>query len=292
MHHLFIRKTLAKSLLRLLVALFLGWGGASRLEAAISASSLAIVGYDDHADSFTFVALGALSAGEEIYFTNNGWSNSLGRFNGADASQGAGNESLIKLTLTQNVAKGSVITSGANSAAWQWTNSGIIPGQVGGAAEFGDLMINYESDQIYAFQALTGNPLLNPTNFIYALHFGSMDYPEFSDSEDELTGALPPGLSTAAKTAFAHTSFLFHGDADGNHSAWGLDMSAPAVAALQSSGGTRTQWLEVIADSGNWGAGQPTTSFHVTPEPSRAVFLLAGLCGLTLRRKSVLIMEK
>jgi hypothetical protein len=260
------------------------WG--MRLEAAVTASSLAFVGYDDFHDSFSLLALTPLSAGETIYFTNNGWSSTQGKFNGADASQGAGNESLIKLTLTQNVAKGTVIYSGADAAAWQWTKSGVIPGQIGGAALFSDLAIDYESDQIYAFQGSASNPLLNPTSFIYALHFGSIDYPFFSDSEDSLTGDIPPGLSLGAKNAFAHTNLTFHGDADGNHSAWGLNPSAPAVAALQTSGGTKDLWLAVIADSSNWSAGQPSLSaFNVTPEPSRAVLALLGFQACLIRRK-------
>ena len=269
----------------LLILLF-GVGGGKRLEAAVTASSLAIVGYDDFHDSFSMLALTPLSAGETIYFTNNGWSSTLGKFNGADASQGAGNESLIKLTLTQNVAKGTVIFSGTDGAGWAWTKSGVIPGQIGGSAVFSDLSLDYESDQIYAFQGTAANPLLNPTSFIYALHFGSIDYPFFSDSEDTLTGDIPPGLSLGAKNAFAHTNLTFHGDADGNHSAWGLNPSAPAVAALQTSGGTQAQWLAVIADSSNWDEGLPgLTSFNVTPEPSRSLLALGGLLAVLNRRK-------
>ncbi len=279
-------KSLLKAMPWILLTLILWVGGAKRLEAAVTASSLAIVGYDDFQDSFTMVTLATISAGETIYFTNNGWSSTQGRFNGSDASQGAGNESLIKLTLTQNVAKGSVIYSGADDAGWQWTKSGVIPGQIGGAAVFSDLALDWDSDQIYAFQGSASNPLLNPTSFIYALHFGSIDYPFFSDSEDTLTGDIPPGLSLGAKSAFAHTNLTFHGDADGHHSAWGLNPTAPAVAALQLSGGTKAQWLEVIADSSNWAEGQPSlSSFHVTPEPSRSLMALWGVHLCLNRRK-------
>lgn len=267
------------------LVLFFGVGRGMRLEAAVTASSLAIVGYDDFHDSFTVVTLDPLHAGETIYFTNNGWSSTQGKFNGADATQGAGNESLIKLTLAHDVAKGSVIFSGSDTANWQWTKSGLIPGQVDGFAEFSDLAIDYESDQIYAFQGPANNPLLNPTNFIYALHFGSVDYPGFSDSEDALTGDIPPGLTLGTHTAFAHTNFGFHGDADGNHSAWGLNFADPDVAALQAAGGHREQWLALIADSSNWGSGQPTVeTFHVMPEPSRALLSILGLAIVLGRR--------
>ncbi len=279
-------KSLAKHCLGLLFLLLFTAAGLERSSAAVTAASLAIIGYDDYQDSFTALALNHMNAGEVIYFTNNGWSSTQGKFNGADATQGAGNESLIKLTLTQSIEKGTVISSVVTGAAWEWTRSGLIPGQIDGFAEFSDLAIDYESDQIYAFQAGSDNPLLNPTSFIYALHFGSLDYPFFSDSEDTLTGDIPPGLSLVAKNAFAHANLGFHGDADGNHSAWGLNPTAPAVAALQSDGGTAVDWLAVIANSSNWTEGQPSLSaFNVTPEPSRSLLLLLGLQACLGRRR-------
>ncbi|MGV3660985.1 MAG: hypothetical protein ACO1TE_12425 [Prosthecobacter sp.] len=250
------------------------------------ATDLAIVGYDDYRDSFSVMALNTLAAGEVIYFTNNGWSSSLGAFNGADPAQGAGNESLIKLTLNQTISPGSVITSSTTSSAWTWTNSGVIPGQVDGAAVFSDLAFNYESDQIYAFQGLSDNPLLNPTSFIYAMHFGSVDYPGFFDVQDEMTGDLLPGLSEAAKTAFAHTRLDFHGDADGNHSAWGLNMDAAEIQRLLASGGTNAEWLDAIANSDNWGPIFSETSS--APEPGKTVFLLLGaVAGACRRRRTI-----
>ncbi|WP_395744444.1 PEP-CTERM sorting domain-containing protein [Prosthecobacter sp.] len=254
-----------------------------KVEAAVIASDLAIVGYDDYQDTISVMALNPLSAGEVIYFTNNGWSSSLGAFNGADPSQGAGNESLLKLTLNQSIATGSVITSNVVNSAWTWTNSGLIPGQVDGYAVFSDLALDYESDQIYAFQGPTDNPLLNPTHFIYALNMGSADYPGFSDSQDSLTGDIPLGLSEASKTAFAQTNFSFHGDPDGNHSAWALNMNAPAIQQLLTSGGTNAQWLDAIANSDNWGPVVP--SIDAAPEPSRAVLLLLGMAAAFRRRR-------
>ncbi len=285
MGRLFINRTELNTAAAAIFLVFFAVGWVERLEAAVTASSLAIVGYDDDQDSFSLLALDHLGAGEEIYFTNNGWSGSQGKFNGADVTQGAGNESVIKLTLNQSIAKGSVISTKITGGAWEWTKAGLIPGQVGGFAEFSDLAIDYESDQIYAFQALSGNPLLNPTNFIYALHFGSTENPDFSDSVDALTGDVPPGLSITGKTAFAHTTLSFHGDADGNHSAWGLNMSSPAIQSLLLSG-TKTQWLNAIANSSNWGEGEPTSVFNLAPapEPNRLFLAGLGLASLIMRR--------
>lgn len=255
--------------------------------AVVSAGGLAVIGYDDHLDTFTVMALETVDADEVIYFTNNGWSSSQGQFNGADPSQGAGNESLIKLTITASMTKGTVFTSAADGSSWAWTKTGLIPGQEDGFGEFSDLAIDFESDQIYAFQASSANPLGNPTNFIHAIHFGSVDYPGFSDAEDTLTGDVPPGLSTLAHTAFAHTNFSFHGDADGNHSAWGLNLSSPEVQNLQTNGGHKEDWLAAISNSANWASLQPSTSsLLVMPEPSRALLVWGGLAALVgVRRR-------
>lgn len=268
---------------------------ASSASAAITAGSLAIIGYDDAADSFTVVALDSIAAGEVVYFTNNGWNNEQGRFNGAYEDQGAGNESLLKLTVTDTIAKGTTFSSSANGSNWTWTNSGLIPGQdAGGMGEFSNLALDFEADQIYIFQGSDSNPLLRPNNFVYALLFGSADYPDFVDSEDSLTGAVPPGLSESLFTAFAHTDFTFHGDADGNHSAWGINLGSPALASLQSSGAHKEDWLQAIANSSNWGAVLPATvegggggsaSLQVMPEPSRVTLLGLGAAGFLLRRR-------
>lgn len=272
--------------LRAVILAHLVWW-ASHASGAITAGSLAIIGYDDAEDSFTVVALDAIAAGEEIYFTNNGWNNAMGQFNGAASDQGAGNESLIKLTVTDTIAKGSVFSSNANGAGWAWTSSGLISGQdEGGFGEFSSLALDYESDQIYVFQASGSNPLLNPTNFVYALLFGSADYPTFADAEDSLTGALPPGLFESQYTAFAQTDFSMHGDADGLHSAWGVDLNSGPLSTLQTNGAHRDDWLEAFANSSNWGQGQPSVSaLHVMPEPSRPLLLGLGVGAFVQRRR-------
>jgi len=289
MERQFIIKRELKAVVAAIFLMIFGVGEVERLEAAVTASSLAIIGYNDISSSFTVVALDTLSAGEVIYFTNNGWKALDAQFNGADAMQGAGNESLIKLTLNQTVNRGSVISSLIDTASWVWNKSGDIPDDIPsglGGAVFSDLSFSNESDQIYAFQATNENPLLNPTNFIYALHFGSTDYPFFSNLDYTLTGDVPPGLSTITKTAFSHTNFGFHSDPiDGSHSAWGLSMSA--VQSLQTSGGTKSQWLNAIANSENWAEGEPTEDLNVlaAPEPSRSILAAFALMTAFLRRR-------
>jgi hypothetical protein len=257
--------------------------------AAVTAGGMAIIGFDDDADSFTTVALDDIAAGETVYFTNNGWNTSLGNFPGVFPDQGAGNEGLLKFTATATISRGTIISSTTNGSSWQWTRSGLIPGQtIDGVGEFGDLPIDHESDQFYIFQSTSTNPLSSPSSFIYALHLSSSVNPTFSEPVDNLTGDLPTSLSQAAHTAFAHTTHSFHGDGAGNNSSWGLNLSSPTVAALQLSGATKAQWLSTIASSANWSSGQPTSlslNFSLVPEPNRILLTALGLFGCTWTRR-------
>jgi hypothetical protein len=257
---------------------------------AVTAGGMAVIGYDDAADTITLVALDAIGAGEVIYLTNNGWSSSQGKFNGAAPTQGAGNESLLKLTVTSDIAVGTVLSSAIAGAGWTWEKSALIPGQVGGLATFSDIDLEWAGDQIYLFQAAENNPLLNPTNFIYALHISSPDYPTFSDANDVSNGDVPPGLSIAAGTAVAQSDPFMRGDSAGNNSSWGIDLSSAAFADLQNNSGNREQWLAAISGASNWSNAAPSVSSGSflavqAPEPSRAVLLLAGVTCLVLRRK-------
>ncbi len=257
---------------------------------AVTAGGMAVIGYDDAADSISLVALETIAAGEVIYLTNNGWSSSQGKFNGAAPSQGAGNESLLKMTVTADIAIGTVISTSIAGTGWTWETSAIIPGQVGGSAMFSGLDLEWAGDQIYLFQASESNPLLNPTNFIYALHISSPTYPGFSDADDVYNGDIPPGLSLAAGTAVAQANLYMRGDADGNNSSWGINLSSAAFADLQNNSGSKAEWLAAIASSANWTNAAPSVSpggflaVHA-PEPSRILLVLCGLLGMMMRRR-------
>lgn len=259
------------------------------LNAAVTAGGIAVIGYNDFQDSFSLVATEHIQAGEVIYLTNNGWSNLSNSFNGAHPAQGAGNESIIQLTVTEHIAPGTVISSTISNSSWSWNTSGLISGQVGGIAAFSQLALDNVSDQIYIFQGLANNPLANPTNFIYAMHFGSSEFATWSDSEDIYDGAIPPGLSMEDNTAFLQTDLFAHGDPEGNNSAWGLNLSSPSILALQNSTGSKAEWLAAITSASNWGAGMPAPgggglAIHA-PEPSRVILVLAGLCALIGKRR-------
>lgn len=259
-------------------------GHCTLVQAVITAGGLAVIGYDDYNSSFNVAALQPIAAGEVVYFTNNGWSSSSGMFNGADPAQGAGSESIIKLTATGAIAKGTVFSSAASGANFTWYKSSVIAGTSNGVATFSDLFLDYNSDQIYAFQGLANNPLLNPTNFIYALHFGNVDYPTFSDALDTMSGDVPPGLSVANATAVV-LGITFHGDADGNHSAWGLNADSPAIASMQASGAHIDQWLRELGDVANWATEPPiVNTLRVAPEPNRLMLMGLALAAIILRR--------
>ena len=225
-----------------------------------------------------------------IYLTNNGWSNGTNSFNGAHPAQGAGNESLLMLTITSDLAPGTLISStDLGAGMWTWTNAGLVPGQVGGLGSFSNLALDNFSDQIYLFQGSAGNPLLNPTHFIFALHFGSSGNATFSDATDVFDGALPPGLSTSAGTALVLPT-TFHGDDNGNNSAYGLNLSSSTFSALQNAGGSKEQWLQALASNSDpWtqGATLPSsgTLFIHAPEPSRVLLVGLGLLVPLMRRK-------
>ena len=247
---------------------------AASARAAISIGGLAIVGYQDNGtpDNFSFVALENIAAGEVIYFTDNGWTGSAYRT--ASATDGDGNESLIKFATNNPILAGRVISSVGAGADFTWTITGLVPG--GTIGSFNNLSLSTSGDQIYAFQGPLSLPLQNVTNHIYVLDTTV----GFELATDNATGAITPGLSTAAYTAV--TGFTPGGT-------FGLNPAASAVAALQSSGGTGAQWLQVIADPTNWVSGsQPAGPLNViaVPEPSSTVLLLAALGLVAARRRA------
>ena len=284
--------------------------------AAVTAGGLAVIGYTDNAatDSFTIVALEEIAAGQVVYVTNNGWGNTNSAFDGASPSGqfGAGAEQLMKLEFTSSVAAGSVISSASNGTGYTWTTAGLIPtGNVANTQQFSALDLKYNGgfvDEIYLFQASGINPLLNVSNFVYAIDMG--DPIEFPSGFVEISGSavggnVPDGtVSLDGGFSFYNVDTVALGDNDepNDHTAFeldplsgfyggtfGLDWTDPDVIALQMIGGTQEEWLAIIADSSNWSAlgSQPNQNFLMAgvPEPSRAMLLLLGGLSVVLRRR-------
>lgn len=68
------------------------------MSTTLTPGDIAIVGYitNGNPDSFSFVPLVPLTAGTVIYFTDNGWTGTA--FRGSSATDGDGNENLIRFT--------------------------------------------------------------------------------------------------------------------------------------------------------------------------------------------------
>lgn len=251
----------------------------SQCAAALVAGDIAIIGYQDNGapDNFLIATLAPIAAGEVIYFTDNGWTGS--GFRGASATDGDGSENLIALTINSALPAGTVLATNGSSPSATWTTSGPIPGTTTGA--FANLSLATGGDQITAFQGPASNPLFTPSDYLFQVHNGPTFTPATSASETD----IPAPLSIAAGTvvhlpptpAPDFLSGIFR-----------LDLTDPDVAALQSIGGTKAQWLSVISDRDNWleNAGS-VASLNVLaiPEPSAAAF--AGLLGAVqvLRRR-------
>jgi hypothetical protein len=207
---------------------------------------------------------------------------------------------------------------------------------LGATGSFSDLNLkwNYDypsgplsfGDEIYIFQASnTENPLLNIARFVYALDFGERSH---SDTENWYNsqgvnslgfsqgGNLPDGtvstnplLGGSSYITVPTVSDQTNGDPNDNtavgldptmeynNGTFGLDLSNQDVIDLQTSGGTKEQWLALINNTGHWGAASSIfdnsgayaggLNFTGVPEPSRALLLgLGAALGMGRRRRS------
>lgn len=283
------------------------------LRAAVTAGGFAMVGYTDNAgtDSFSIVALETINANEVLYITNNGWSNASQSFDGASPAglYGAGAEQLMRLEITSSVVPGTIISSSSSGPGYTWTTAGVIDtGNVANTQAFSALDLKHDGgfkDEIYIFQASDTNPLLNVTGFVYALDMG--DPLENPTGFRELSGLaqggnLPNGeVSLDGGFSFNTVDTVDLGDntavelnPDGDPivdffgGTFGLNMSDPDVIFLQTNGGTKSDWLALIADRSNWieQSSQPSGNLYgAAPEPSRALLLLLGGVSMVLRRR-------
>ena len=132
----------------------------------LRAGDIAIIGWDDTEDLFSFVALSTISAGTAIHFTDNGWSNTQYRTG----------EDVIRWLANTDIPAGTIIRSDATSNIFTWVRSG----------GYTNLSLSTSGDQIYAFQG----PLVDPTTNLFVLD----DTGCFEPAHDPSTGDVPPGL--------------------------------------------------------------------------------------------------
>jgi hypothetical protein len=242
------------------------WQLPNSAQATLLAGDVAVIGWFDNGspDSFAFVTLAPISAGENIYFTDNGWTGT--QFRSGAPDDGDGNESLTKWSAVSSIPAGTIVRTTDSSASYSWTTSGAVPGGASGA--FGFLSLGNPAEQIYAFQGPTALPLQNWTNQLYVLD----DTGGFESATSSDTGDIPPGLSVAANTALSLPATF----------------GPPRFIAFNTSAltnGTKLDWLVAIANSSNWTSGStgtlPSGTISVVPEPSTWLLAMIGavICG-------------
>jgi hypothetical protein len=268
-----------KTLFRPLLLATFALGATATTRAALVAGDVAIIGWLDNGtvvDSFAFVTLAPISAGENIYFTDNGWNGATFRQGSGGLTDGDGAEGLIKWTATAAVPAGQIIQSTGTGGNFLWTRTETIalggtgvPGATSG--QFTDLAIGNPAEQIYAFQATDNNPLFNPTVHLFLLD----DTGVFEPAIDNDTGSVTPGL-TVGQTALTFSAATF---------------GAARSIAFQTgslSSGNKSQWLTAIANPNNWTTVTgtlPSGSIVVTPEPTAAFAFATGLGVLLSQRR-------
>jgi FG-GAP-like repeat/Calx-beta domain len=206
----------------------------------LTPGDIAIIGYITNGtpDSFSIVNLAPIGSGTVIYFTDNGWTGTA--FRGSSATDGDGNENLIRFTAVADIPAGTVIRTTDTSANFTWTTSGTIGTTTSGS--YANLALSATAEQIAAFQSTnTSNPLNSGFTGIFQID----DTGTFENATDAATGNLLPGLTQAANTAVlfnsATTSQTFN------------------LSTVPSSGTTKADWLAAINNSANWTFGSATT---------------------------------
>jgi hypothetical protein len=94
---------------------------------ALIAGDVAIVGFQASGvttDSVSFVTFVDLAPGTVLYFTDNGWTGTA--FRGVSATDGDGNENLMRFTVVNTIVAGTIIGSRTSSADYAWALSGLV----------------------------------------------------------------------------------------------------------------------------------------------------------------------
>ncbi len=242
---------------------------ATSANAALVAGDLAIIGRTNNGspnDSFSVVTLAPISAGEIVYFTDNGWTGT--GFRGVTATDGDGSENAIRIVFNNAVASGTIIsTLETGNANYAWTTSGIIGD--GASGTYQHIAQGQGGEQLYAFQTTEINdPYFVTSSMTHLFVFD--DTGAFENSTSSSTGNITPGLSVAAGTVAGINATV--------GGAVGFDTT------LLTSG-TKSDWLTAIANPSNWTlTSEPTGSISVIPEPT--TLCTAGMAALVGLRRS------
>ena len=237
---------------------------------ALIAGDVAIVGFQASGvttDSVSFVTFVDLAPGTVLYFTDNGWTGSA--FRGVSATDGDGNENLMRFTVVNTIVAGTIIGSRTSSADYAWTLSGLIGP---GTSAYAQLSLSSTGEQVTIFESTNlANPIFSDFTALY--NFDNTSAYEAATSS--ATGSLAPGLvqgySAVLLTNVANSA-VFN------------------VNTLTS--GTKAEWLAAIGAEANWTFGTGTADagsgfIVVAPAPGALALLgCAGLVGSRRRRSA------
>ena len=237
---------------------------------ALIAGDVAIVGFQASGvptDSVSFVALVDLAPGTVLYFTDNGWTGTA--FRGVSATDGDGNENLMRFTVVNTIVAGTIIGSRTTSADYAWTLSGSVGP---GTSAYAQLSLSSSGEQVTILESTNlANPIFSDFTALY--NFDNTSTYETATSSS--TGSLPTGLvqgTSAVLLASALNSATFN------------------LNTLTS--GTQAEWLAAIGNAANWTTGTGTADagsgfINVVPAPGAlALLACAGMAGSRRRRSA------
>ena len=237
---------------------------------ALIAGDVAIVGFQASGvttDSVSFVTFVDLAPGTVLYFTDNGWTGSA--FRGVSATDGDGNENLMRFTVVNTIVAGTIIGSKTTSADYAWTLSGLVGP---GTSAYAQLSLSSTGEQVTILESTNlANPIFSDFTALY--NFDNTSAYEVATSAS--TGSLAPGLvqgTSAVLLTSAANSALFN------------------LNTLAS--GTQAEWLAAIGNAANWTTGTGTADagsgfINVVPAPGAlALLACAGMAGSRRRRSA------
>ena len=237
---------------------------------ALIAGDVAIVGFQASGvttDSVAFVTFVDLAPGTVLYFTDNGWTGSA--FRGVSATDGDGNENLMRFTVVNTIVAGTIIGSKTTSADYAWTLSGLVGP---GTSAYAQLSLSSTGEQVTILESTNlANPIFSDFTALY--NFDNTSTYETATSSS--TGSLPTGLvqgTSAVLLASALNSATFN------------------LNTLTS--GTQAEWLAAIGNAANWTTGTGTADagsgfINVVPAPGAlALLACAGMAGSRRRRSA------
>ena len=237
---------------------------------ALIAGDVAIVGFQASGvttDSVSFVTFVDLEPGTVLYFTDNGWTGTA--FRGVSATDGDGNENLMRFTVVNTIVAGTIIGSRTTSADYAWTLSGLVGP---GTSAYAQLSLSSTGEQVTILESTNlANPIFSDFTALY--NFDNTSAYEAATSSS--TGSLPTGLKQGTSAVLLTSA---------------LNSATFNLGTLTS--GTQAEWLAAIGNAANWTTGTGTADagsgfINVVPAPGAlALLACAGMAGSRRRRSA------